>query len=85
MAACRARLQGDARSRARGTSNFLRDACNGDSDLRREVESLLDAHGAAGHFMEQPAIEGLDASVGVQFAEDVQAPTVRSLRVTIPR
>ena len=32
-------------------ARFLREACTGDSDLRREVESLLDAHGAAaGHF-----------------------------------
>ena len=42
---------------------FLREACTGDSDLRREVESLLDAHlAAAGHFMESPAIEDRSAA-----------------------
>ena len=30
-------------------ARFLREACPGDSDLRREVESLLDAHVAAGN------------------------------------
>ena len=43
---------------------FLREACTGDSDLRREVESLLDAHlAAAGRFMESPAIEGRSAAM----------------------
>src|SRR5215471_7242876 len=39
-------------------ATFLHEACPDDSDLRREVESLLDAHVAAvGHFMEPPTIE----------------------------
>ena len=33
---------------------FLKDACGGAPDLRREVESLLDAHERAGSFLESP-------------------------------
>ena len=36
---------------------FLDEACNGDAALRREVESLLSAHGKAGGFIEDPALE----------------------------
>jgi class 3 adenylate cyclase/predicted Ser/Thr protein kinase len=36
---------------------FLADACVGDDDLRREVESLLAAHANAGTFLEAPAVE----------------------------
>jgi serine/threonine protein kinase/tetratricopeptide (TPR) repeat protein len=34
---------------------FLDEACGGDAELRRRVEALLKAHGAAGTFMEAPA------------------------------
>jgi WD40 repeat protein len=36
---------------------FLNRECGGDSDLRREVESLLAAHERAGTFIEQPAVD----------------------------
>ena len=36
---------------------FLAEACAGDEDLRREVESLLAAHDGATKFIEAPAIE----------------------------
>jgi tRNA A-37 threonylcarbamoyl transferase component Bud32 len=36
---------------------FLREACAGDEELRREVESLLAAHESAEGFIDQPAIE----------------------------
>src|SRR5271167_4691234 len=36
---------------------FLRQACDGDEDLEREVRSLLASKQAAGSFMESPAIE----------------------------
>ena len=56
---------------------FLGDACAGDSDLRREVTSLLDAHAAAAaHFMESPAIDGLPATSAEPF---IAAAHVRSL------
>src|SRR5208283_6140500 len=38
-------------------SAFLREACAGDEDLRREVESLLAYEGKEASFMESPAIE----------------------------
>ena len=48
---------------------FLGDACAGDSDLRREVASLLDAHvAAAGYFMASPAIDALGASARATLA-----------------
>src|SRR5574342_170554 len=36
---------------------FLDRECTGDAELRREVESLLAAHTAAGTFLDQPARE----------------------------
>src|SRR5436305_3572136 len=33
---------------------FLADACAGDSDLRRRVEALIDAHARAGSFLDPP-------------------------------
>ena len=38
-------------------SAFLREACGGDEDLRREVESLLAYEGKEASFMESPALE----------------------------
>jgi TolB-like protein/Tfp pilus assembly protein PilF/predicted Ser/Thr protein kinase len=38
-------------------SAFLREACGGDEDLRREVESLLAYEGKKASFMESPALE----------------------------
>jgi len=38
-------------------ASFLAEACAGDEDLRREVESLLAAHEGATKFIEAPAIE----------------------------
>src|SRR5262249_15719721 len=32
-------------------------ACGGDETLRREVESLIEAHGRAGDFLEAPALD----------------------------
>src|SRR5262252_11193954 len=40
---------------------FLRDVCADDSDLRRDVESLLEA-AAAGNFLESPSTEDLNAT-----------------------
>src|SRR5262249_44521997 len=37
--------------------DFLAEACAGDADLRREVESLLVAHEDAGTFLQSPAVE----------------------------
>ena len=40
---------------------YLAESCAGDDDLRREARELLDAHQAAGSFLESPALE-LDAT-----------------------
>ena len=40
-----------------GRESFLLEACAGDDDLRREVETLLAAHADAGTFLESPAVE----------------------------
>jgi serine/threonine protein kinase len=44
-------LHGDERD------SFLEEACAGDDDLRREVQSLLAAHDDAGTFLQAPAVE----------------------------
>jgi serine/threonine-protein kinase len=47
--------------------SFLAEACGDDADLRKEVESLLDADSRAGDFMERPVVEhGFDFPVGGQ-------------------
>ncbi|MCA1613157.1 MAG: serine/threonine-protein kinase [Acidobacteria bacterium] len=38
-------------------ASYLDEACAGDAELRREVESLLDAHDRAAAFIEAPAME----------------------------
>jgi tetratricopeptide (TPR) repeat protein len=50
---------------------WLAEACAGDEPLRREVESLLDAHASAGDFLETPAI------VAGGAVEAVAAATLR--------
>jgi protein kinase-like protein len=44
-------LSGDERE------GFLAEACGGDDDLRREVETLLAAHDDAGTFLQSPAVK----------------------------
>src|SRR5215813_10171215 len=44
-------LSGDERE------GLLAEACAGDDDLRREIESLLAAHADAGTFLQSPAVE----------------------------
>jgi tetratricopeptide (TPR) repeat protein/TolB-like protein len=57
-------LERDAATRA----DYIEQACQGDADLRREVESLIAAHGRLGSFIEEPA----------GTAEHSSAETVRS-------
>ena len=52
---------------SRGTWTVV---CNGDADLRREVEALLRALGEAGHFLEaSPAIDALDVAADTTSQE----------------
>ena len=37
-------------------ASYLRDACQGDTELRQEVESLIESHRQAGSFIEAPAL-----------------------------
>ena len=52
-------LERDPRERV----SFLDKACAGDSDLRAEVEALLDSHARSGDFIESPAYEVLADSL----------------------
>ena len=49
---CHAALERDVAARAA----FLEEACAGDADLRREVESLLAQESGAAGFMSTPAV-----------------------------
>jgi WD40 repeat protein len=44
-------------------SAYLDEACAGDAALRQRVEALLKAHGAAGNFLDRPAVEQIAAGV----------------------
>src|SRR6185436_9475181 len=50
-------LQSALQQPAEQREAFLKEACAGDEVLRREVESLLQAHERAGSFLEAPAME----------------------------
>jgi serine/threonine protein kinase/Tol biopolymer transport system component/Tfp pilus assembly protein PilF len=43
--------------------SYLNEACSGDSDLRAEVEALIDSHARSGDFIESPAYEVLSDSL----------------------
>ena len=64
-----AALERDAKDRA----SFLVDACKGDENLRREVESLLEYEDRAEHFIESPAID-----VAAKMMADDQSANVVS-------
>jgi eukaryotic-like serine/threonine-protein kinase len=40
-----------------GRATFLEEVCAGDDALRQELQSMLEAHGKAGGFLESPALE----------------------------
>src|SRR5215813_6621221 len=47
---------------------YLDQACHGDSDLRRQVERLLEAHPQVGSFLQQPMAENLALASGDRAA-----------------
>ena len=55
-------------------AHFLREACDEDVALRREVESLLSAHAEAGGFAERPAIDALTGPPGAHAVAAALAP-----------
>jgi eukaryotic-like serine/threonine-protein kinase len=50
---------------------FLEQTCDGDEELRREVESLLEAHAEVGGFIDAPAVE-----VAAQMMAEDQTPLI---------
>ncbi len=55
---------------------FLAEACAGDADLRREIESLLAAHEDAGSFLQSPAVEVAAREI---VADEVTSPVTAKL------
>jgi serine/threonine protein kinase/Tfp pilus assembly protein PilF len=53
---------------------YLDQACQGDSDLRQQVERLLDAQHQLGSFLEQPAAEGATSDVAAGQGIDTANP-----------
>jgi eukaryotic-like serine/threonine-protein kinase len=59
---------------------FLEDSCGGDTELRREVESLLAREKQAEHFMDSPALEMMGKDVATELAvPSVEASLIGSL------
>ncbi len=56
-------------------SAFLDEACDGDADLRRELESLLAAHQKAGSFIETTPAKGLTSALDFDKASASVAAT----------
>jgi serine/threonine protein kinase/predicted Zn-dependent protease len=63
-------------------TGYLVDACDGDDDLRREVESLLDSFDEAQTFMERPAVgEVADQIVASQVTKFSRDQTVAHYQI----
>ncbi len=55
-------------------ATYLEQACAGDVELRRRIESLLEAHNEPGEFLEPPAIGDATAQLGDDGPDDRPAP-----------
>src|SRR5262245_56086655 len=67
-----------------GRAAYLEQACAGDEELRREVESLLGYQAAAESFIEQPAVEVaaqvlVEAQAGALAGQELGHYHIRSL------
>ena len=62
-------LQRALQVQADDRQHFVRQACNGDLTLEREVCSLLASHEAAGSFLEHPTLESTEALLTVEGVE----------------
>src|SRR5215207_7687028 len=70
---------------AEGRAAFLAEACAGDEELRREVESLLAYEDEAENFIESPALEvAAQMMAGGQVAAVAAGQTINHYRVTSP-
>src|SRR6476646_9864659 len=62
-------------------SKFLSNACAGDAELRREVESLLVAHEQAGSFIAEPALRSAAKSLASDQAKSLIGTTLTHYRI----
>ncbi len=67
---------------AKERSAFLDEACTGDADLRREVESLLLYDENASSFMETPAFDAASELLGDNQAESMAGRAIGPYKVT---
>ncbi len=60
---------------------FVREACAGDEELRREVESLLTSHEQAADFIEEPVVERATRLLGDNHSHSIVGQQVGQYRV----
>src|SRR5262249_25229465 len=60
---------------------FLEDACSGDAELRREVESLLKFDKRGDHFIEQPALEAAARMIAHEKPESLLGQQLGSYQI----
>jgi serine/threonine protein kinase len=61
--------------------SYLDDACRGDEELRREVESLLEANRAAGNFIAEPIVGDLRARLPSQTFHSLAGKVLGHYRI----
>jgi len=60
---------------------LLQNSCNGDEELRREVQSLLDSHARAGSFIDQPSLFIASEEIDQRDAAVASGQLIGSYRV----
>lgn len=60
---------------------FLQSSCDGDEELRREVQSLLDSHSRAGSFIDRPSLFGASDSCDEREGVVARGQLIGSYRV----
>jgi len=60
---------------------LLQNSCNGDEELRREVQSLLDSHARAGSFIDQPSLFIASEEIDERDAAVASGQLIGSYRV----
>src|SRR5437016_1283871 len=65
-------------------SAFLEEACRGDKELRREVESLLAYEPEAKDFIEAPALELAAKMMADEHSATVIGQTINQYKITSP-
>ncbi|HEX6622609.1 MAG TPA: hypothetical protein VF064_02770, partial [Pyrinomonadaceae bacterium] len=64
---------------------LLDEACTGDAELRREVESLLEAHDRAGDFIEAGALEAAAQNLAAEEAAEEEERARASAATSVGR